>query len=66
MLNRKYKKPGSNSKSRWIEMFKTIWSWMLPTALNNAVLKKQDYSEIKVEPTITLDYQENEETSYCE
>jgi hypothetical protein len=39
---------------------------MLSKTLNIAVLKKQDYSEIKVEPTITFDYQVNEETSYCE
>jgi hypothetical protein len=32
---------------------------MLSTTLNDAVLKKQDDSEIKVESPITLEYQEN-------
>jgi hypothetical protein len=32
---------------------------MLSTTLNNAVLKKKDDSEIKVESPITLEYQEN-------
>jgi hypothetical protein len=32
---------------------------MLSTTLNIAVLKKKDDSEIKVDPTITLEYREN-------
>lgn len=62
MLNRKYEILVVIVRT---DEFK-ILNWMLPTTRNNAVLKKKDDSEIKVESPVTLEYQENRGIEYCE